>query len=176
MAFLNLQIDTDDLPQTADLEMEPMAPAYEREVLTQQLIVWGILFLASFIPYLAAVVGPETLNKYLALLPLAVLLLALLIIPLKIKQVRVKAVAVREHDIAYRSGLFFRKTVMLAFNRVQHIEVTVGPLQRRFGLASLKFFTAGGSSVDLKVDGLMRDRAEQLRAYILDRSRSRGES
>jgi len=87
----------------------------------------------------------------------------------------VRAIAVREHDIAYRSGLFFRKTVILACNRVQHIEVSSGPLQRRFGLVSLKFFTAGGSSVDLKVDGLMRDRAEQLRAYILDRSASRGE-
>lgn len=174
MAFLNLQIDTNDLPRAADLEMEPMAPAYEREVLTQQLFVWGIVLLTSIILYL---VGdkPEMLKHFLALLPLAALLLAMLIIPLRIKQVRVKAIALREHDIAYRSGLFFRKTVMLAFNRVQHIEVTVGPLQRRFGLASLKFFTAGGSAVDLKVDGLMRERAEQLRAYILDRSGSRGE-
>ena len=78
--------------------------------------------------------------------------------------------AMREHDIAYCSGLFWRKTVMLAFNRIQHIEVSSGPLQRRFGLASLKFFTAGGSSVDLKIDGLKRGRAEQLREYILQRS------
>ena len=174
MAFINLQIDTDDLPQAADLEMEPMAPEHEREVLTQQLIAWGIVFLASVIPYLVLPI-PVALKNYLALPPLAVLLLAALIILLRIKQVRVKAVALREHDIAYRSGLFFRKTVMLAFNRVQHIEVTVGPLQRRFGLASLKFFTAGGSSVDLKVDGLKRERAEQFRAYILNRSGSRGE-
>ena len=172
MAFLNLQIDTDDLPQAADLEMEPMAPAYEREVLTLQLIVWGIVFLGSIILYLLA---PSwvALRNFPALPSVAVLFLAVLIIPLKIKQVRVKAIAVREHDIAYRSGLFFRKTVMLACNRVQHIEVTTGPLQRRFGLASLKFFTAGGSSVDLKVDGLMRERAEQLREFILQHSGGR---
>ncbi len=175
MTFKNLQIDTDDLPQTADLKMEPMAPAYLREVLTQQLITSGILLLASLISYLAGI-GPESLNKYLVLLPLVVSLLVLLFIPLNIKQVRIKAVALRDHDIAYRSGLFFRKTVMLAFNRVQHIEVTVGPLQRRFGLASLKFFTAGGSAVDLKIDGLMLERAEQLREYILERSGNRGKS
>ncbi len=174
MAFQNLQIDTDDLPQAADLEMEPMAPAYAREVLTEQLLAWGIVFLVSIIPTLL-LSSWVVLRQFPGLTPVIVLFLAALIIPLKMKQVRVKGMAVRELDIAYRSGLFFRKTVMLTYNRVQHIEVTSGPLQRRFGLASLKFFTAGGSSVDLKVDGLMRERAEQLRAYILDRSGNRGE-
>jgi membrane protein YdbS with pleckstrin-like domain len=43
-------------------------------------------------------------------------------------------------------------------------------LQRRFGLASIKFFTAGGSSVDLKIAGLVAEEAERLRAFILQRS------
>lgn len=169
MTFLNLQIDTEDLPQTTDIEMEPMAPAYEREVLTRQLIIWGSLFLVSFMPNLA-VLSRLKLTIDLPLLPLVVLLTALLLIPFRIKQLRVKALALREHDIAYRSGLFWRKTVMLAFNRVQHVEVSTGPLQRKFGLASLKFFTAGGTSVDLKIDGLMRERAEQIREFILQKS------
>ncbi len=169
MTFLNLQIDTNDLPQTTDIEMEPMAPAYEREVLTRQLIIWGVLLLVSFIPNLA-VLSRVKLTIDLPLLPLVVLLTALLLIPFRIKQLRVKALALREHDIAYRSGLFWRKTVMLAFNRVQHVEVSTGPLQRKFGLASLKFFTAGGTSVDLKIDGLMRERAEQIREFILQKS------
>lgn len=169
MTFLNLQVDTEDLPQTTDIEMESMAPAYEREVLTQQLIIWGILFLVSFIPNLA-VLSRVKLTIDLPLLPLVVLFTALLLIPFRIKQLRVKALALRERDIAYRSGLFWRKTVMLAFNRVQHVEVSTGPLQRKFGLASLKFFTAGGTSVDLKIDGLMRERAEQIREFILQKS------
>jgi len=169
MTFLNLQIDTNDLPQTSDIEMEPMAPAYERAILTRQLIIWGVLLLVSFIPNLA-VLSPQKLTIDLALLPLVVLLTALLVIPFRIKQLRVKALALREHDIGYRSGLFWRKTVMLAFNRVQHVEVSTGPLQRKFGLASLKFFTAGGTSVDLKIDGLMRERAEQIRELILQKS------
>lgn len=169
MTFLNLQIDTNDLPQTSDIEMEPMAPAYERAILTRQLIIWGVLLLVSFIPNLA-VLSRVKLTIDLPLLPLVVLLTALLLIPFRIKQLRVKALALREHDIAYRSGLFWRKTVMLAFNRVQHVEVSTGPLQRKFGLASLKFFTAGGTSVDLKIDGLMRERAEQIREFILQKS------
>ena len=169
MAFINLQIDHDQIPQAASLDTEPMAPAYLREVLTQHGITWGILLPASIIPSIL-VVSPEGLKSALLLLPLALLLLALLLVWLSVKQVRVKSFAMRAHDIAYCSGLFWRKTVLLAFNRIQHIEVSNGPLQRKFGLASLKFFTAGGASVDLSIDGLTAERAEQLREYILQRS------
>mgnify|MGYP001545275344 FL=1 len=71
--------------------------------------------------------------------------------------------------MAFRSGLYGRKTVMLAFARIQHVEVSSGPLQRKYGLASLKFFTAGGTGVDLKVDGLARERAEQVRTFIMEK-------
>jgi membrane protein YdbS with pleckstrin-like domain len=101
--------------------------------------------------------------------PLVVLVASLLTL-LVLKQVSKKSYAVRDHDIAYRSGLFWRKTVLLAFDRVQHIEVSSGPLQRQFGLASIKFFTAGGASVDLKIDGLVAADAERLREFILTRS------
>jgi membrane protein YdbS with pleckstrin-like domain len=60
--------------------------------------------------------------------------------------------------------------VLLPFNRVQHAEVSNGPLQRKYGLATLKFFTAGGSSVDLKIDGLHKERAEKMRSFIMEKS------
>jgi len=43
-------------------------------------------------------------------------------------------------------------------------------LQRRFGLATLKFFTAGGANVDLNIEGLDATEAEALREEILRRS------
>ena len=175
MTFVNLQIDTDGLPKVVDLEMQPMSPAYIREVLTQQLIISAIVLAASFVPYVVGL-GPAAIQNKLLVLPVVTLLVLLLLMPFRLRQARVKAFAIREHDIAYCSGLIFRRTVLLAFNRVQHIEVAIGPLQKKFGLASLKFFTAGGVSVDLKIDGLQRERAEQLREFILARSGHRGES
>lgn len=166
MAFTNLQIDTKELPRAEDLQMQPMAEAYRRESLTQLLLVFGPLFLLSLIPQLFPITPP--LLKYLLLLiPLGLLLIGSLVTLVVVKQIKVKAYALRDHDIAYRSGLFWRKTTLLLFSRVQHVEVTSGPLQRRFGLATLKFFTAGGSSVDLKIEGLLRDDAEKLREFIL---------
>jgi membrane protein YdbS with pleckstrin-like domain len=160
MAFVNLQIDMTALPVADELVMEPMAPAYEREVKVQQLIIWLPLLIISFVPFL---LGQFI---FLLLIPVVMLLLAAIISRLVIKKSQVKGIALREFDIAYRSGLFWRKTVIVAFSRVQHVEVSSGPLQRKFGLASVKFFTAGGSSVDLKVDGLTAERAEQMRTFI----------
>jgi membrane protein YdbS with pleckstrin-like domain len=160
MGFVNLQVDMTDLPVADELVMEPMAPAYEREVKTQQLIIWLPLLIISFVPFL---LGQFI---FLLLVPVVMLLLATIISRLVIKKSQVKGIALREFDVAYRSGLFWRKTVIVAFNRVQHVEVSSGPLQRKFGLASVKFFTAGGSSVDLRVDGLTAERAEQMRTFI----------
>jgi len=160
MAFVNLQIRITDLPNADELVMEPMAAAYEREVKVQQLIIWLPLLIVSLVPFVLAQ------SVFLLLIPVVMLLLATIISHLVIKKSRVKGVALREFDMAYRSGLFWRKKVIVAFNRVQHVEVSSGPLQRKFGLASVKLFTAGGSSVDLRIDGLTAERAEQIRAFI----------
>ena len=162
MSFVNLQISPDELPAASGLEWLPMADTYEQEVRLQQWIIWIPIFLLSFLPFLVTQIVP------LLLIPALVLMLALGISRLVIKKSRAKGYALREHDIAYRSGLYWRKTVMLPFNRIQHVEVSSGPLQRKFGLASLKFFTAGGSGVDLKLDGLIRKDAEQLRTFIIE--------
>jgi len=169
MAFTNIQIDTEALPRAEELQMQPMAEAYRRESRTQLLLIFGPLFLLSFIPQLFPIT-PPLLKSLLLLIPLGFLLSGALITLLVMKQVKVKAYALRDHDIAYRSGLIWRKTTLLLFSRVQHVEVTSGPLQRRFGLATLKFFTAGGSSVDLKIEGLLREDAEKLKEFILLRS------
>ena len=160
MAFVNLQVSMTDLPNADELVMERMAAAYEQEVKIQQLIIWLPLLIVSFVPFVLAQL------VFLLLIPAVMLLLATIVSFLVIRKSQVKGVALREHDIAYRSGLFWRKAVIVAFNRVQHVEVSSGPLQRKFGLASVKLFTAGGSSVDLRIDGLTAERAENIRAFI----------
>ena len=163
MAFVNSQIEIAELPTADEITLEPMAESYQTEVKTQQLIIWVPLLLGSTIPALVTQV------IFLWVLPVVILLLATLISQLLIRKARVKGVALRDFVVVYRSGLFWQKTVIVAFSRVQHVEVSSGPLQRKFGLATLKFFTAGGKSVDLKVDGLSAERAEQMRGYIANR-------
>ena len=170
MSFTNVMVDPAALPRAADLDWTAMPPAHRREVLVQSLIILGVLLLvavgvAVILPY------PPILNWLFAgLLPALIMGAGLGLAWLALKRVHRKGYAMRTHDIAYRSGLFWRKVVVLPFNRVQHVEVTSGPLQRRFDLATLKFYTAGGKSVDLKIDGLLAEDAERLRTHILERS------
>lgn len=169
MGFVNAPIDPDQLPRSATLEFQPMAPAYPREVAVQHAIAWSIVVIALTIPPLV-VAKPLVLKLALIGLPVAGLGLGVLSAWLAVKAARVKGLALRQHDIAFRSGLVFRKVVILPFNRVQHVEISSGPLQRRFGLASLKFYTAGGAGIDLRIDGLTQDDAARLREYIMERA------
>lgn len=78
--------------------------------------------------------------------------------------------AIRDHDVIYQKGLLWRNTTIVPFNRVQHCEVKQGPLQRLLGLSSIKLYTAGGSSSDLSVTGLLHEEAERMRDFIIKKT------
>ncbi len=166
MTFENLQVALDGVPRAAALEYEPMDRAYPREVVIQSIIVWGCILLVASLPALL-IAKPESLALRLVWIPLGLLLLAALSTFVAWRGALVQAVALRDHDIAFRSGLIWRKTVIMPFSRIQHIEVSQGPLQRRFDLGTLKFFTAGGAHVDMQISGLRHQRAVDLRQQIL---------
>lgn len=77
-----------------------------------------------------------------------------------------RSYALRDKDLTYKKGWIFYSTTTIPFNRIQHTEVSQGPLERRFELCSLKIFTAGGSTSDLSIPGLEEDEAQQLRDFI----------
>ena len=164
--FVNQQFDTKDLPRAETIDMQPMAPNYVREVMTQWSLFLVPVLIAAVVIWLLPL-QPEPLKIVLRILSGVAVAVLLALGLLVYKQAQIRGWALREHDVAYRSGLVFRKTVILPFNRVQHAEVASGPLQRHFGLATVKFYTAGGSSVDLKITGLESGRANDLRDHIL---------
>jgi membrane protein YdbS with pleckstrin-like domain len=173
MVFINQQVDSESLPRAESLQMQPMAPAYVREVMTQWALFALPLLMAGAIVWLLPL---SSFSLKLGLrIPASVIGLIMVGLGfLLYHQARARGWALRQHDVAYRTGLIWRKTIILPFSRVQHAEVTSGPLQRRFGLATLKFYTAGGSSVDLKISGLEARQASALRDHILKHSDSLG--
>ena len=50
--------------------------------------------------------------------------------------------------------------------RVQHIDVTRGPLERYFGLATLVLHTAGTHNASIRISGLGEDDALAMRETI----------
>lgn len=66
-----------------------------------------------------------------------------------------------------RAGVFWRRIVSVPRSRVQHIDVTQGPMQRSYGLATLVVFTAGTAHSSVPLGGLAHETALAVRDLLL---------
>src|SRR5450631_4182730 len=77
----------------------------------------------------------------------------------------------REDDLIVRRGLLFRQVTVVPYGRMQLIDVSAGPIDRLFGLATVQMHTAAAAS-DARIPGLVQAEADRLR----DRLASLGEA
>lgn len=70
--------------------------------------------------------------------------------------------AEREDELLVSHGVMFRELVVVPYGRMQFVDVTAGPLERSFGLATVELHTATPST-DAKIPGLTPDEAARLR-------------
>ena len=70
---------------------------------------------------------------------------------------------VDEAGITIRDGVFWRTWSALPRVRIQHTDVSQGPLQRRYGVAELKLYTAGSRFTRIDLPGLEEGEAMALR-------------
>jgi membrane protein YdbS with pleckstrin-like domain len=75
--------------------------------------------------------------------------------------------AEREDDLLVRRGVMFSRLSVIPYGRMQFIDVTAGPLERMFGLATVKMHTAAAAS-DARIPGLERAEAERLRDRLAE--------
>lgn len=71
-----------------------------------------------------------------------------------------------EDELTVRHGMMVRKLTVVPFGRVQHTDVTRGPLQRMLGLATLVLNTAGTLGSSVKLPGLLHADAEAMRDHV----------
>lgn len=74
----------------------------------------------------------------------------------------------RADDLVVSRGVMFRRLSVVPYGRMQFVDVTAGPWERLFGLATVKLHTAAAAS-DARIPGLepaeaarLRDRLAQL--------------
>lgn len=73
----------------------------------------------------------------------------------------------RELHVAY--GWFTRVYTVVPVSRVQHIDVSQGPIERSAGVATLSLHTAGTENSLVALSGISRQRAEEIRDVIRGR-------
>ncbi|HXW08146.1 MAG TPA: PH domain-containing protein [Vicinamibacterales bacterium] len=71
--------------------------------------------------------------------------------------------------IEIRHGVFWRTVVSVPRSRVQHLDVSQGPLQRSFGLGTLRIYTAGTEHAQVDLAGLEHGLALRIRDFLLPR-------
>ena len=69
--------------------------------------------------------------------------------------------------IEIRRGVFWRRTINVPKSRVQHIDVSQGPLQRTYALGTLVIYTAGTDHAKIELRGLNHARAMRIRDHLL---------
>lgn len=87
------------------------------------------------------------------------------------RRVRAWGFAERDEDLLVRRGVMFRRLSVIPYGRMQYVDVTAGPFERAFGLASVRMHTAAAAS-DARIPGLEAEDAAKLR----DRLSTLGES
>ena len=75
--------------------------------------------------------------------------------------------AEREDDLLVRRGVLFSRLSVVPYGRMQFVDVTAGPLERSFRLATVKMHTAAAAS-DARIPGLEREEAARLRDRLAE--------
>ena len=164
--FSNSSVALETLPHLEDVQFSPLDDNATREHLLSTFVfllpfsigICLLLWLLSDVP------------KDIALLVTAITVIVnVSVFFFIVATVKKTGIALREHDLLLRKGVFWQKTIIVPFNRVQHIETHRNPFERKLTLASLKLFTAGGMGADLEINGLNVERASKIRQFILQK-------
>ncbi|MFG2293560.1 PH domain-containing protein [Streptomyces sp. NPDC048603] len=80
--------------------------------------------------------------------------------------------AERADDLLISRGVLWHEQTVVPYGRMQLVEVSSGPLERRFGLATIQLHTAAAAT-DAKIPGLDPAEAERLRDRLTELGEAR---
>jgi uncharacterized protein len=104
----------------------------------------------------------------------AVVVLAVWRSIITVRAVRAWGYAERDHDLLVRHGLLIRRLSIVPYARMQFVDVTAGPLERAFQLATVQLHTAAAAS-DAQIPGLPPEEAARLRDRLTALGEDRAE-
>ena len=100
------------------------------------------------------------------LISLTIVLIVLILLFSRIA-FRKKRFAFRNHDVLFRHGIIATNTIVIPYNRIQHVALHEGLVSRYFGLAKIEIFTAGGSASDIEIPGIEKEQAENIKQLLM---------
>ncbi|MEU0154455.1 PH domain-containing protein [Micromonospora fulviviridis] len=170
----------DDLAGRRPAATDPLEPWPEtvrwqpisRDLIWVELIRLGILLAVALVVLgVAWAVAGHWL--FGAAMGVAVLLAAWRAVTI-VRAVRAWGYAERPDDLLVRHGLLVRRLSIVPYSRMQFVDVSAGPLERAFDLATVQLHTAAAAS-DARVPGLRPAEASRLRDRLTALGEDRAE-
>ena len=153
--------------------MKSLTVKPEKEHKTVMFGVWSIVLVCGLvfcIPFLLFV--PDFVGKLIFGIILTIFLLVMALIALWIPAFFITLeYCIESEAVKLNRGVFWKKRITVPFNKITNVDVSQGPLQRRFGLGTIHVQTAGaggaqGAQAELRMIGI-KD-FEGLKDIIMD--------
>jgi membrane protein YdbS with pleckstrin-like domain len=161
--FTNETLDTTKLPKFEEVQFTALQATYWKVMLINKFIVFSILAIGLIFVFYKI---DEILEFKLQTIFVFIFFIFLTILLSRIS-FKKKGFAFRNHDVIYRSGIIATNTIVIPYNRVQHVALHEGLISRYFGLAKIEIFTAGGSSSDIEIPGIAKNEAENIKQLLM---------
>jgi len=154
---------------TPDTPLLPVEPGYRHVLRARLAVFWAPVTVGAIILDQSALRDTPFHGALTVLVPLLALI-AVVVAPQRVY----RRLGYRLTDRLLQSvrGWLFHVDTFVPFVRVQHIDVTRGPLDKMFGTASLVVHTAGTHNSIVTVNGLAPETASQIRDTIREHIRS----
>jgi membrane protein YdbS with pleckstrin-like domain len=161
--FTNETIDTARLPRFEEVKFSVLHPSY-----------WKVTLINTFFFFLILAMGlglllffNQGLQVFIVEISVIFFILLFTVVLLSRIGFKKKGFAFRTHDVLYRYGVIATNTVVIPYNRVQHVALHESFISRFFGLAKIEVFTAGGSSSDIQIPGIEIEQAENIKQLLM---------
>ena len=159
-----------DAPAPGELaQLQPVEPGYRHVLRVRLLFLWVPLVVAGLVAD-NAFLGDSPFYGLASAIPPLIGLAVIIFAPDRIYQ-RLRY-GLNERLLQVVRGWLFHTDTIVPFVRVQHLDVTRGPLDKLFGTSTLIVHTAGTRNSIVTVPGLAPDRAAEIRDIIREHIRT----
>lgn len=162
----NRQFNFENIHRVENLTYEPLEKKYINvQVVGTVLTYIGMMLLVLFILLVEKLSYRTFIVAGMEGLLLCSAIINLILLP---KAYAYKGFAFREHDITYRSGLFFPTIVTIPLCKVQQVSIQQNPISKIFGLYSIAIVNGAQFEAETVIPGLMKARADEMKTIIME--------
>ncbi|NUY79806.1 PH domain-containing protein [Flavobacterium sp. MAH-1] len=167
MEFTNNTLDVTSLPRFEEVKFNKIHSDYWKVILIVEAIIFLVVGIALGLVYYFQ----QEFRGYASYFGLSYVVLILIAVWFSRLSFSKKGFAFREHDVLYRDGVIATHTMVIPYNRVQHVALHEGAISRIFGLAKIEIFTAGGHQSDIEIPGIEKEQAENIKQLLMGKIR-----